>query len=351
VSVLRFVSVCVCILLYTLTFVVVVLALAVSRETVDRYLENESGQRNKAGLAPSAAMPHFTPPPATSATAPLAPCSICFDEFAPSQMLALWCGHAFCLGCWRDYLSSAVLEPEKAVFKTCMTPKCPAAVTSAVVSLLFEGVSKAGAVASASASAAASGTDSKAGLSVPVLSARAITGDSTVTDASGGVSGADVPSKYRDALCKHFVSACTHSYRYCPNPRCDSVLAARDGAAVDPEQIWSGVKCGMCRTAFCALCEHSNHVPATCQNMKDWTARGGYIETSDEIKNTRSARLHSSLFVVIVLIVVLLCFCVQSFDCSDHQTLPALHAPDRKEWRRMCSPTPLPTPFLLLSSL
>lgn len=50
------------------------------------------------------------------------------------------------------------------------------------------------------------------------------------------------------------------------------------------------VTCTMCQFAFCANCEFPKHTPALCSHMKSWERRGGYIETTDEMKNTRYVR-------------------------------------------------------------
>lgn len=61
----------------------------------------------------------------------LVSCPTCYDEFPASQMVALQCRHAFCRGCWREYLDLKVRarEPRRRA-RHHRTPLSPARATA-----------------------------------------------------------------------------------------------------------------------------------------------------------------------------------------------------------------------------
>jgi len=74
--------------------------------------------------------------------------------------------------------------------------------------------------------------------------------------------------------------------KWCQNPRCEAVILT-DVAASASKKDLDVVTCSFFQFKFCSKCDFPNHQPCSCQHMKLWEQRGGYIESSDEMRNTR----------------------------------------------------------------
>lgn len=62
-------------------------------------------------------------------------CGICFDdELTQDEMLAMPCGHEFCLDCWRGYIASKVSDGPSCVLAVCPEEKCHEVMTEEEVS-------------------------------------------------------------------------------------------------------------------------------------------------------------------------------------------------------------------------
>ncbi|PNH00623.1 putative E3 ubiquitin-protein ligase [Tetrabaena socialis] len=51
-------------------------------------------------------------------------CSICFDHFPRAEMRAAACGHLFCRGCWRGYISNALTSGPACLDLRCPSTEC-----------------------------------------------------------------------------------------------------------------------------------------------------------------------------------------------------------------------------------
>jgi len=77
---------------------------------------------------------------------------------------------------------------------------------------------------------------------------------------------------------------------YCKNPRgCNTVVV------LPADADHSDAVCGVCSFTFCPSCDLPAHRPATCQMMKDWEEKEGYLETggNDEVEN-RKLKQHTT---------------------------------------------------------
>jgi len=85
-------------------------------------------------------------------------CGVCLEDVPSASAFGLWCGHLFCTGCWQSmvalfggnagsrigslfvlptvYVEDMVGQKEACMQKTCMAPKCGAAVTSEAVAAI-----------------------------------------------------------------------------------------------------------------------------------------------------------------------------------------------------------------------
>lgn len=72
-----------------------------------------------------------------------ASCLTCMEDLPVNQMSALGCGHLFCDGCWRDYLTLKINEEGmKLVGVTCMAHKCRLLVDEDIVKKVVNQVKK-----------------------------------------------------------------------------------------------------------------------------------------------------------------------------------------------------------------
>jgi ariadne-1 len=49
----------------------------------------------------------------------------CLDECKGRDTFSLACGHRFCNGCWKYFVSSEIASGANAVYARCMMPRCP----------------------------------------------------------------------------------------------------------------------------------------------------------------------------------------------------------------------------------
>eukprot|EP01113_Clastostelium_recurvatum_P043095 TRINITY_DN7072_c0_g1_i7.p1 TRINITY_DN7072_c0_g1~~TRINITY_DN7072_c0_g1_i7.p1 ORF type:complete len:954 (-),score=136.86 TRINITY_DN7072_c0_g1_i7:45-2906(-) len=201
---------------------------------VARWLADEQSVRDECGL-PRGSLEQSAP---RSSTSDSLTCLICYDDLPASEALGLHCGHVYCRDCWGRYIADQI--DHNHVHISCMYPKCKAAVTETLVHDWL---------------------------------------------------GTEMRAKYRDVLFRHYVQE-SNMISWCKNPKsCPAILrlgtpAAGAGAGVDPI-----VSCSLCHHSFCTKCSFPNHKPASCEMMKEWEARGGYVERDDDDKNTAQMKL------------------------------------------------------------
>lgn len=149
-------------------------------------------------------------------------CLICADDLDASECTALTCEHAFCNSCWNDYLTLKITEGSVEKL-TCPATGCKLIVPDQVVSML-----------------------------VP---------ESTF-------------DKYLRFITKSFVESnakCT----WCPAPNCGNAITAEMISSSSGSNAVGGntVTCS-CGFSFCFTCHNEAHVPATCDHVRQWAAKG-----------------------------------------------------------------------------
>ncbi|XP_028893793.1 E3 ubiquitin-protein ligase ariadne-1 [Zeugodacus cucurbitae] len=141
---------------------------------------------------------------------PVEECEICFSLLSPDSMTGLECGHRFCLGCWREYLTTKIVT---------------------------EGLGQ-------SISCAAHGCD-------------ILVDDVTVTK----LVDPRVKVKYQQLITNSFVE-CNQLLRWCPSVDCTNAIKVSYGDA-------RPVSC-KCGHVFCFACGENWHDPVKCCWLKKW---------------------------------------------------------------------------------
>ena len=146
-----------------------------------------------------------------------ATCNICFDEFPPDGMASLACKHAYCKGCYKRYVESAVSDGPSCLELRCIDPRCKLLVTEDVV-------------------------------------------DSLVCR--------PVSEKYQFFSLRSFVDV-NRKMQWCPAPGCtravESMEAVRGNSNLDVE-----CRCGH---GFCFNCGEESHRPVDCAMRKKWVLK------------------------------------------------------------------------------
>lgn len=138
-------------------------------------------------------------------------CSVCFDTYDGSNMLAMACKHYFCQDCWRQHLITAINNGNACLTASCLERGCTTLIIEALVKEL-----------------------------VPPESYK-------------------IYSKY---LVRSFVED-NPRIKWCPTPNCGRAVFC-------PETTVDAVQCGHCNQKFCFKCSCEAHVPATCAQLKAW---------------------------------------------------------------------------------
>jgi len=137
-------------------------------------------------------------------------CSICYDDFALQDTLALGCAHRFCLNCWGHYLETAVSDGRLCIVTRCAGFKCPVLVSDAAFKEL----------------------------TTP-----------------------DVYHRHQMFLLRSYVED-NRLMRWCPAQRCSYAVRALNSSL-------SAVKC-RCGYAFCFKCGEESHAPVSCDQLSAW---------------------------------------------------------------------------------
>ncbi|KAG2382024.1 hypothetical protein C9374_005816 [Naegleria lovaniensis] len=138
-------------------------------------------------------------------------CSVCFDTYDGSNMLAMACKHYFCQDCWRQHLITAINNGNACLTASCLERGCTNLIIEALVKEL-----------------------------VPPDSYK-------------------IYSKY---LVRSFVED-NPRIKWCPTPNCGRAVFC-------PETTVDAVQCGHCNQKFCFKCSCEAHVPASCAHLKAW---------------------------------------------------------------------------------
>eukprot|EP00753_Platysulcus_tardus_P012834 PLAT3553.20.p1 GENE.PLAT3553.20~~PLAT3553.20.p1 ORF type:complete len:512 (-),score=231.83 PLAT3553.20:133-1668(-) len=139
-----------------------------------------------------------------------AKCTICTEDVDSSALLGMGCGHAFCMPCWRQYLSVAVSDGPSCVFTQCPSQKCKEVVDDSFFARVLE---------------------------------------------------ADDLERYSFFLRRSFVDM-NKRVKWCPSPRgCENAIEGSGGTLT--------VHCS-CGFSFCFRCLEEDHAPASCSDVAEW---------------------------------------------------------------------------------
>jgi ariadne-1 len=98
-----------------------------SKETLLEQYMNDSDEILKKSGVYNRCMHGSSSTTTNTNTAVAQTCYICFDDC--NQMMAMPCGHAFCLSCWNAFCSNAVEEGPSCIITTCPDASCAEIVT------------------------------------------------------------------------------------------------------------------------------------------------------------------------------------------------------------------------------
>eukprot|EP00567_Pseudictyota_dubia_P001932 CAMPEP_0197466988 /NCGR_PEP_ID=MMETSP1175-20131217/65337_1 /TAXON_ID=1003142 /ORGANISM="Triceratium dubium, Strain CCMP147" /LENGTH=609 /DNA_ID=CAMNT_0043003047 /DNA_START=1 /DNA_END=1830 /DNA_ORIENTATION=+ len=145
-------------------------------------------------------------------------CQICYDEdgFDPAEMMAMPCGHEFCLDCWRGFLEVAVTNGPASVMTTCPQAGC----------------------------------------------------NEIVTEEELRRAATDVLPKFEGYQLRSFVEM-NGLTRWCPGPGCERV-AIGTARCIDAA---GDARCDACTTCFCLRCGEEPHAPVTCRDLVRWNEK------------------------------------------------------------------------------
>ncbi|XP_065175109.1 E3 ubiquitin-protein ligase ARIH1-like [Sycon ciliatum] len=148
---------------------------------------------------------------APKVTRPCSSCDICLLDVPPSEMSCLPCGHTFCNSCWRQYLTTMIMELGVGQRISCAGHGCEVLMDEFTVSNLL-------------------------------------------------VSSA-VKQKYNFLMSKNFVEA-NRLMQWCPAPGCTYAIRCSERDA-------RRVRC-KCGRVFCFRCTQPAHEPVRCDYLAKW---------------------------------------------------------------------------------
>lgn len=158
-------------------------------------------------------------------------CTICFSLFRCSDMTGLDCGHRFCTGCWRVYLTSKIIGEGVGQNISCPEHACEILVDECTVMKLIE--------------------------------------------------DPDVKSRYQQLIVNGFVES-NRLLKWCPSPGCNNIIKTY---SVDTmEQIVC-----KCNYSFCFSCGEEWHDPINCRLLKEWIKKSGDNKETNNwiVRNTK----------------------------------------------------------------
>jgi ariadne-1 len=233
------------------------------REKVtDKYFENPELLREQAGI--SLHRPDFIENqlfgdltiPSNLKEEDLMYCMICGNDEPPQRMFALGCQHYYCRDCYTKYLISSITNGPSCVLTKCVSPRCKEICTYSMIKQLLS-------------SAAALEETMKA--PPPPLTTITTTTPTTTTEMviatdttpAEEMSAYDSLRRYEQFLVTNFITK-TRNFCYCPGKNCGKVA------------IGSGVTTAYCECGihFCFLCGEEAHDPCSCEQLRNWIAKG-----------------------------------------------------------------------------
>lgn len=148
-------------------------------------------------------------------------CEVCLDEdgFGPEEMMAMPCGHEFCLTCWYGYIHNALEKGPLCVRESCPQAGC----------------------------------------------------DELITNEEVARAAPDLLPKFESYQLRSFVETYGMT-RWCPGPGCDQVaLAFGSGGAI--ADAGGTACCDECQTSFCLKCGEEPHAPIVCKDLERWNEK------------------------------------------------------------------------------
>ncbi|KAL7573157.1 hypothetical protein ACA910_018821 [Epithemia clementina (nom. ined.)] len=149
-------------------------------------------------------------------------CAICYEDYEADSMMAMPCGHQFCLDCWYDFCDNAVQEGPAAVNTTCPQATCPEVVTEEEM-------------------------------------VRAL-----------GSKNAPQLQKFLTYQLRSFVES-NHLTRWCPGKGCERIACAESALAMEADGNLAS--CDSCCTRFCMICGSEPHAPSSCKELDKWNEK------------------------------------------------------------------------------
>jgi ariadne-1 len=141
-------------------------------------------------------------------------CGICYDEIVRDDIIALDCGHSFCLDCWVQYLETFGKQGKYAQLKMC----CPQqGCVCRVLPAHLESISKA------------------------------------------------LQVEWQDTFSNAFLE---YACQACPAQTCQFVATT---SLVEHDDVATSCCCLGCNQVFCFGCREKPHEPATCEDVAEWT--------------------------------------------------------------------------------
>ncbi|KAL9918248.1 E3 ubiquitin-protein ligase ariadne-1-like isoform 1-T3 [Glossina fuscipes fuscipes] len=138
-------------------------------------------------------------------------CKICFSNLPSDLMMALECGHSFCLMCWREYVRTKIVDGGLDPLIVCAAHYCGVLMDDITVIELLD--------------------------------------------------DQDVRLRYWQFITNKFVQ-CNELIRWCPSPNCTYAVKVIYG-----ETRFVRCKCGH---EFCFMCNNDCHDPVKCHWLKKW---------------------------------------------------------------------------------
>mmetsp|Transcript_12300 Transcript_12300/g.16108 ORF Transcript_12300/g.16108 Transcript_12300/m.16108 type:complete len:510 (+) Transcript_12300:267-1796(+) len=147
-------------------------------------------------------------------------CAICYDDEC-DLMMAMSCGHSFCMECWYDFCDNAVNEGPVSVRTTCPQAQCNEIVTE---------------------------------------------------EEMGRALGSNAPQmqKFLSFQLRSFVEA-NNLTRWCPGKGCERIACAESASAMEAEGNLAS--CDACLTSFCLVCGEEPHAPSSCKDLARWNEK------------------------------------------------------------------------------
>ena len=145
-------------------------------------------------------------------------CEICMDDdLKAEEMLAMPCGHEFCLECWEGYIKSKIDDGPSCILATCPQVGCNEIVTEEEVAKVAP----------------------------------------------------DLLEKFENYQLRNFVDL-NGTSRWCPGPGCERVAAINSSSGLFRDSSNCIADCDACSTKFCIKCGEEPHSPLTCRILESW---------------------------------------------------------------------------------